>query len=324
MKERDVLRKMMVMVLVFSMVFILTSCDLSSSSRETIEDVRTGVGSVSGYVTAPDEVTPIIGATVVVDKLAIQTSTDEEGFYTLSDISVGQQNIIAFKGNFKAEIMVNIAAGENVQVDNVVLQPTGKIGVNNGSYDDIAGILEKLGFEYENINLATLADSSKLEEFVVLFFECGGLSITENSTEANNLLNFIENGGYIYASDYALDIPARLFSDKIDLLGRVGEGRDEDVLANIHNEDIKFILGKDTINLNYYDSPGWNVINSVAEDVSIDVTGDIYVSGEIVEDSPLLVHLTYGDGYVILTTFHNATNATEDMLIILQQMAFGF
>jgi len=309
------------LLMIITFLVLLSACDNTGRDIREITDTQ-DVGIVIGYVTAPDETTPIIGATVLIDN-PLQTTTDQNGFYQLANVPQGKQTIIVFKGNFRAEIIVNVVRGQTTQAEIAILQPTGKIGVNDGHYDDIAGILTDLGFEYESINSDILSDSSQLSEFVVLFFECGGINISEGSNEAENLKDFIANGGYLYASDYALDVAAVLFPEKVKELSKEGKGVSEDISAEIINENIIKILGKNEIKLNYYDSPGWNVIKSISDDVKIDIIADIETYSEVIKESPLLVHFSHGDGMVILTTFHNAANATDDMIVILQQMSFG-
>jgi len=310
------MRKFLVLSIMVLLLAGINGCGI-------VDDLIPGeVGTVEGYIFAPDGKTAIVGVNVTVENTDLATTTNQEGYYQLTEVPTGNQNIIAFKGAFRIEFTVTVTEGTTVNAGDKNLVATGKIGVNAGSFDDIASILDDLGIEYEFFTGALLDNPGELSEFAILFFECGGLSIGEGTTRADNLKAFIANGGVIYASDYALDVPAAVFPDKVDLLGKVGSGV-SGVQGTVLNSDLIAVLGKNTVTLDYTDSPGWNVIDTVAADVNIDITGDIQTYGDTVKDSPLLVHFYHGDGLAILTTFHNAAQATDDMLKILEQMAFG-
>lgn len=315
------MRKKIILGLVLFLSIGLIGCG-------TVTDVLPETkGGVEGYILAPDGETPVIGVHISVAQTTLSTNTNEEGYFLLPEVPTGNRTIIAFKGAFKVEFTVPVIEGQVANAGVKLLEATGKIGLNQGSFDDIGPILTSLGLEYEYFSMNLLADPNELEEFAILFFECGGGWLLEDSDEADNLKDFIAAGGVIYASDYALDIAETIFPEKITLLGKVGYGDPQDITATVLNSNLISLLGKDTVSLNYSDSPGWNVIESVASDVNIDIKGDIQVYDgldlETKNDSPLLVHFTHGNGLIILTTFHNAAQATDDMLKILEQMAFG-
>lgn len=306
------------LAIIMIMVFTLVGCGGGGGGGTT-----TGGGTVTGSVYAPDNITPIVGATVSVQGTARSTTTNAEGKYTLTGVPTGSQTIIAIKGSYRAEISVTVTEGETVTAQQISLVPIGKIGVVEGSYDDISAILTTLGVTYEVIGdpSVTFNNSSVLSEYAVIFFECGLLddNFLYVETCITNLKNFVEQGGSIYASDWAYAVVEAMYPDKIDFAGRIGST--QDITANITDSEIQALLGKNTAEI-CFDLSAWVAMNSVKAGVVIDLSGTVATFEGTKNNIPLMVHFSQGNGYVVYTSFHNEAQVTEDVQKILKHLAF--
>lgn len=302
-----------IMIIVFSLV----GCGGGGGGGTT-----TGGGTVTGSVYAPDNITPIVGASVTVRGTARSTTTNAEGKYTLTSVPAGSQTIIAIKGSYRAEISVTVTEGETVTANQISLAPIGKIGVVEGIYDDIRDVLTSLGVTYELIGDpdATFGNPSVLSEFAVIFFECGlDDSFLNNETNITNLTNFVDQGGSIYASDWANTVVEAMYPDKIDFAGQIGNA--QDITANITDSEIQALLSKNTAEV-CFDLPAWVAMNSVKAGVVIDLSGTVDTDEGTKNNIPLMVHFPQGNGYVAYTSFHNEAQVTEDVQKILKHLAF--
>lgn len=290
-------------------------------------------GSVEGYVFAPNGTDPVFGARVTVEGTRATGKSDESGHYIIQGVPLGERTVVAVKGAFRTEVAVTVAENTTAAAPNATLAALGKIGVVPGSYDEIGTILDQLGIAYVDLVGIHASDvfttPSKLAEYAVIFFACGGdsgLDVDYDGAIITNMRNYIDDGGRIYASDWASNLVETLFPTKVTMLGNFGDA--QTVTGTILNDDLKTLLGKSLCTVEY-DLSVWSVIDSVASDVEVDIRGTFTYSDydnpePVSATKPLLIHFNYGDGGVVLTTFHNEANVTEDSLTILEQLAFGF
>lgn len=311
--------------LLFGLVLVMLFVMLSGCSKS-------GTATVTGYVMAPNGKDPVVGATVSVKGKGISTTTNGAGQYTLTNVPTGNQTLLAVKGNFKAEVAVNVGnAGVTVEAPAAKLT-TKKIGVVTGSFDDIGAVLESLGLAYTEIGTHVLSEETDLDDYSVIFMACGnGIGpLDPNNPEKpedkiiyDNLRTFVANGGGIYGSDWAAGTICSLFHDYISL--ERSDGKDQSLIAAVLDNDIKALLGKSTCTV-FYDIDGWAMIKVEDQDnVQVDIIGDpeIENDGGKVTDKPLLVELSHGSGTVIFTSFHNSEQITEDGMKIIKHLVFS-
>lgn len=310
------MRKIFLGVLAFTLLLTLAGCGGGGEADPE-------AGTVQGYVFAPDQVTPIIGATVTAEGTGRTTATNAQGAYTLTKVPVGTRKIIAVKGSFRAETTVTVTKGQTTTAESLALDPIGQIGVVEGSYDDIGEVLTSLGVTYDVIEEpeTTFADPMVLSDYAVIFFACGlNEWFLYDEERVANLQNFVAQGGSIYASDWAGSVIEEMYPKKIKFFGC--EGEEQQINASITNPEIQALLGRKTATINF-DLGAWAVIDSVASGVTVDMRGTVETYKGLKENIPLMVHFSEGKGKVLYTSFHNEAQTTEDMEKILDYLVFS-
>ncbi len=225
------------------------------------------------------------------------------------------------------------------------------VAIVTGDYDDFNLILDQMGFaNYELIDglnpdtiSAFLADPAELARFDIIFFNGG---FTEEGViydsadpfnavvDANvqNVRDFVEAGGSVYASDWAYDLVEIGWADRAEFVG-ADELRDdaqcgdyEVVNAAVSDTSMSEFLGKQYLEIDY-DLPVWPPVESVAPSVSVHLTGTVPYSDGLSEYTltsvPLLYSFNAGSGKVVFSTFRVARNANQDTVNVLQYMMYS-
>ena len=270
--------------------------------------------------------------------------TDIEGRYRLTDLPVGDHTIHVEKGSFTSSLTVYFPGGVYELPEAFCQLDPPSIAVVSGDYDHIEGILHGVELDYTLYNgragasqyLSLLQDPTEMAKYDILFFNCGvSESWLSNPNIAENIRQFVFNGGSIYASDWAhlfVEVP---FPDHIDFFGtdhhhtEARSGYQGYLNANVKNNAMIEILDSTTAQINY-DLGGWVVAENTASGVEVLLTGQVPAydqqtnSNVTVPNAPLAVRFTYGEGRVVFTTFHNEHQATTfDMYALLEEMVFS-
>lgn len=251
----------------------------------------------------------------------------------------------------------------------------GEVAVVTGDFDTPEGALDQLevpytvveafhangpryeGYEpdyaWEELDIpveAFMADGVGMTEYDLIFLSCGmrgvGDQVYNDATQPDdqlvsdaniveNLVHFVEMGGYVYATDWTYDIIEAAFPDAIDFLGddetldaaQLGEpqtinGR---VLEDGLQQHLNMTPDSNEVEVVFrFDS--WSVIEAVGDGTEVLLEGDIlYRDGAdhvVLPDSPLLVSFSYGnrDGKVIYTPFHTVSQITTDVQDIINYL----
>lgn len=169
-----------------------------------------------------------------------------------------------------------------------------KMLVTSPGYDDIAKILDTLNIEHEHYKGSFDCN--------ILFLNCG----TSDQVPINELREFVNNGGCLYASDLTSSIINETFPREFNFSGNVGQtGR---VNARVIDKELSHVLGK-TIEI-YFDLGSWSVLESVPR-------GKVILESEKT-NKPLMVMLPMGKGKIFYTCFHNHTQTSRAEQILLQ------
>src|SRR3989344_2377671 len=214
--------------------------------------------------------------------------------------------------------------------------PQGKVAVTPKDYDNIGAVLQDMGYNPDIIQESSLADLSVLQQYDAIYINCSENIDNEADAAAAALKQYVQNGGIVYASDWANSVVQKAFPGKLnfykintglgayDDLGKVGaSGRST---TTVVDSGLAEVIGSGIVEI-YYDFPGWAVLDSVANDVNVLITGqvkiDSYFGSEAntLNDKTLAVTFTEGKGEVLYTTFHNEAQVTSEVEKVLQWFA---
>jgi len=293
--------------------------------------------SVSGRVCDPAGGEWIVGAYVYVavdddgdgvEDWRAEDTTEADGRFLVEGLPAGDHLVHVEKGSFSSTYEVSLELGlYEIPEEECALEPP-NIAVISGSYDHIEDILDDLALEYTLVDgtsadyVGFLRDAARMNEFDIIFFNCG-IADTWHSHQAAiaaNITAFVEDGGSVYASDWAHFFVEAAFPGKLDFYGedlvfsspRVGmEGS---VSAQVIDPTMQAIIGGATASINY-DLSMWVVPENLGSGVdtllqaSVEVSTGLFSTG-VVHNAPIAARFDVGAGRVIYTSFHNEHQAT--------------
>ena len=308
-------------------------------------------GSIRGRVCDFSGESYVVGASVVVswdsngdgtDDGSAADTTDSEGWFQLDGVPLGLHTVRVQKGSFTTQVSVDLSEpGLLLLAEEECLEQNDvKIAVINGGFDDIGAILSRMELEFDSYRgqavsggyLELLLDPEALAEYDIVFFNCGIATDWAPSREevGQNIRTFVENGGSIYASDYAHVFFEEASPTAIDFVGdddalltgspsMPAVGLDGRIEAQVFDPNMMAAVGSNRVELSY-DLDGWVVPVSILSSATAMVRGDArtFTAG-VIEDAPLAVKLER-NGVAIFTTFHNEWQITIDMETLLEEI----
>lgn len=321
--------------------------DSEADTDPVPDDVLTG--GIMGRICAPNGWRYINDAKVSIEHpwgVAV-TYTDEEGFFILDGIPAGEHVVIVQKGSFMTQFSVLISPNEVLELaSEECLRDDLNIAVVTGEYDHIQSIIDELGVTYTVIDgmfngptaphRQFLLDPAAMEEFDVIFFNCG-LNYEALQTDfafiGNNLREFVENGGSVYTSDWAYFLSERAFPDMVEFRGNddtllaSATGAAGAVTATVFDAAMQGSLGSDQAQITF-DLDVWITAEGAGPGTSTMVYSkyqywnDTYTKLNDGE-GPLAVKLETAGGRVIFTSFHNEQQVTLDMVTLMEEIIFA-
>ncbi len=309
-----------------------------------------GMGSIRGRVCGPNGDIWLAEAHVFVvrtDESVNETYTDLDGRFRLTNVDAGTQTLHIEKGSFTSSQEVEVIEGQETELPEPTCldSASAHVAVVTGDWDSIQDILADVGITdvtlYDGLNGTSPTDAdlltnlSLMSEYDIVFLNCGiyEASFFTNQTVITNLQTYVDAGGSLYASDWAYDFVEVAFPSSIDFYGddnvrNAGAvGEDGPLTATVVDPALEEALGSTTVNLNY-DLPSWVIATSAASGSRVLVKGDPSAFSwetfemEPVPEAPLAVQFAAGAGSVIYTTFHNESQSTQDMDLLLSYMVF--
>ncbi len=348
----------------FFLLLAAMGCESDNALSATVpRTVVVNPGSITGRICDPTGRTWLADALAYVNVtddagLIYQTEkafTDLDGYFTIDGLP-GNKNYTVYVTYGPSELMaeeVYIGNGENLTLpepscfDPLELD----VAVITGHYDDFSRVLDDMGFvnhhpvDGTDQDLLTqfLSSPTELAKYDLIFFN-GGIveqgviydrEDAENPVPAlvmQNIRDYVEAGGSIYASDWSYDVVEIAWPDKIDFVG-VDEVPDdaqlgdyEQLQAAVTDASLSEYLAKQYIELEY-DLPVWPPIETVSRSVSVHLTGTVPYSDGFSDYTlsgvPLLVTFNAGEGKVAFSTFRVVRNGNEDILRTLQYVMYN-
>lgn len=346
-----------------------------------IEMPMPGTGAVSGKLCAVAGQW-LSGATVSLGTL--QTTADAQGQFTLMGLPTGTQVLHVTRGAFVMDITVTVQDGQVTQLANpVCLPPTTKMAVITGKWDHVETLLTGLGYKigarYGDSGKTTvdpagtvdmidgdptsfwlynfLNDPMWMSQYAIILFNCawfddirepGGVNRiwfnAKAGTAMTNLATYVNNGGSVYASDWANVIVMRAFPNRLKL--RYACGGDNarcgvkklNLNATVNSTALATRLGKSSVTVSM-DEDQWVIPEPSGQpaDVTVFLTapnaeywvyGDDDGSGvrqtyeEDIHNVPLVLRFNHGKGRVLFTAVHDGQFATQDLKDVLKYLVF--
>lgn len=329
---------------IFFIAFII-SCKKDDDNPSAVAPVADAV--ITGTVKTPSG--QIVGSARVMAGIW-SAKTDHTGKFSL-DVAAGSYNLIIQTGDgdmFRTELAVTVSTAQVLAMDpaETVLKQTGALAYIPGSFDAIEDVITALGYNATMIQDSDLDNLTTLLTYNALFLNCGAGGMLD-SLKYTNLHLYLEGGGSIYASDFAVDFltgdgnwrlpssaaPVHQHNSTVnlsavatcispDLGGFIADsalctsktGTSGMVTgATINDPDIINLLGQSTIDIEY-DLSSWEVISNYDIPFTAVIT-DVNYGALAVESS------SFGPegGKIFYTTFHNRPQGTistdvEDIL----------
>ena len=271
-----------------------------------------------------------------------EDETDENGAFELTGLPTDTDYaVFAIKGSFEAIFYVSVAGGvTEIPEDECMLEPP-DIAVISGDYDHIEDIIASMGLEYTLYNgqfgsteyLGFLRDPAAMAEFDIIFLNCGISSdwlYMYREEVRLNIREFVDNGGSIYASDWAyyfVEVPFPLkieFYGDDSTYGSAQIGAAGSVSASVLDPSMEIIIGSAMAEINF-DLDMWVVMEEVGAGAEVLLQGDVPIwdvwGSAYLYDVPIAARFNIGEGRVLYTAFHNEHAATTlDMTDILEEI----
>jgi len=190
--------------------------------------------------------------------------------------------------------------------------------------DDAAQVIRKMGHKCTILKHRDFRTEKILQQYDLVFINCladvsqaAGTGIWLSAKKnASALRKYVEQGGILYVSDFALDNISEAFPGKIKFQAK-GAGPSGKILASVIDDDLSQLVGSTyPINFDTVYAP----VDSVTDNCHV------YIAKE--DGEPILVSFRHGDGHVVYTSFHNGAQVSEKetqllMFIILQTISLA-
>lgn len=339
-------------------------------------------GTITGRVCAPDQRTWVNGAAVTIDAtdchgqpVQVKTTSQANGYFTLPDVPAGAWTLHATLGAFSQDTAVKVTEGTTTSVPEnqlCVEQKTVKIAVVTGFGDHIEDLLDQLNLDYTLIagdtngwkteGSAFFSNLDEMKKYDLIFIDCAaargaGTTISfgpASSKIRSNLAAYVQAGGSIYGSDWALlfavyaapgsfsfyTYSGNNITDPLETTQLMGYAP-QTVSAQILDSNLSAFLGKSTVPITFPKQSGamslhWGLMKQVAgaqvlasasQVISCNST-QCNTEGNRRNDVPLAVRVkvtpagTRG-GNVVYTSFHNGGQAGNDVAQILKYLVLN-
>jgi hypothetical protein len=334
----------------------------SDAPETAVCDPCVGRGSLVGRVCAPNMEVFVQGATVSLlgtgckgEPFSTETTTGPDGSYSFLAVPCGTYVLRMESGSFRSSFEVTVRPGERIAIGGGLQKAcfganAARIAVLDGTYDNISGLLDTLGFRHDFFNkdgdagadgaiVDLLSDPERLFAYDIVFAECGaavGWLPQDAPGVMPNIRDFVLAGGSLYMSDYAWVLGEWAFPDKVEWYGDddpAGMGRPGSpqviptghvVEATVTDGDLAAYLGRTTLPIRFDDGPQV-APERVSNGAFAHVVATLNVPTSFnIPSAPLVLSYVPGQGAgrVVYTNFHHDAQTTADMLTLLRYLVF--
>ena len=184
-----------------------------------------------------------------------------------------------------------------------------RAGVIHGSYDDVEGMLDRVGIPYTVYDAEDLREDDPYQHRM-LFIACGAATYPDDDEIKTRLKDFVSQGGSLYVSDLAISYVDQAFPGAVnfDYSSRGSSGTRK---AYILDPALKAAAkGQTAIDITY-DMGGWQRLEKDQPQSTLTPLRDVE------NDEPLVVVFNVGGGVVQYTTFHEEPQMSEGQELAL-------
>ncbi len=289
-------------------------------------------GDLQGRLCGLDGAGPVSGGTVYVDTPAgrVQATTNTQGDWVLTCVPAGTWQVVAEQGSWSTRFTANVQPGSLTTIPGQqCLDPSSaSVAVVWGEWDQMEGVLDAIGIPYtfyqEVDEAALINDPAELARYDIVFLNCGWNELLAlGNPGLTNIIDFVDNGGSIYASDWAYDVVEVGWPSYVDF---VGDDNVRDAAQNAgHFSGLVDVVEPGLINA--LGGRTWVPIESCCTAMlSTGPNTTVYLQGDRLNDGgthPFMVGFQPGPtaGRVIYTDFHNSGQPDIDTVfnwLILQ------
>jgi hypothetical protein len=227
------------------LAFMISSCsEDETTSTNFTKDVQ-------GYVKSANGTVSVSGCRIILVSTTDAGDTaysDGSGFYKFPNVSEGGKKLLFKKGSFVDTVIVTVPIIGNAPDANLL--PVKPLAFYWGEYDEIQKIVRGMGYSLDSLTLADFSNPIKLNQHSAIFINCGNSSRDDLNTPgiSSNLNGFLNQGGKIYASDWAFGCVKGLHPE---LEGEYNGLEVDSLNATIVYTPLASYMGKTNVKINY-------------------------------------------------------------------------
>ena len=245
------------------------------------------------------------------------TTTDAVGYYRFQSVPDGTYKIYFSKGSFADTVGIAVPITGYAPIARV--KTSKPLAFYWGDYDDLQTIIRNMGYAPDSLVLSDFYNPQKLLQYSIICINSGISARNELSSGpvSDNLRNYLNSGGRIYASDWAFSCVMGIHPE---LEGTFTGSIMDSVKAGIVYTPLSTRLNKDSAIISYNSASWLSLDTSINQSVNIPY---LKLSYGTVSDNPIaFFRFENNSGKLIYTTFHRDPLATVDMINILQYFFF--
>lgn len=324
--------------------------------------VQAGLSNIEGQICANAAGNWLANAKVTV-KSGTSTYTDltdAEGRFVLRGLPPGSYEVTAEKGAYKLSFQASTTENKTTALPEPKCTSADlPVVVVSGFFDSVQKVMKRLHFANVTIfkghdGFNEMADlkmdrdgswsgqlldgaSPEIFNYKIAMFnsgldedDLGVYGSAQYNRRIQTLRKFVEDGGFVYVSDWAYDLIAGGFGSPLTFRGNGAHDAAQDGLlgyydATVLEPSLSELLGANLVKVNMR-VPQWAVVQSVSPDVKVYAQADVKVppetAPETIEGAPLLMSFSLGKGRVVFSSFQTKDQTSEEIDTMMDFLIF--